>query len=200
MSEDFYTQTAQRRFAQIEADRAQALADLHQARATGDDYQSTDAVQRLADLDAAARNLADLHQRYAQSQNPPPPPEISRDERMAKPLDRMDWSDALELAKTSKYGQDLKPDDPNIIAGMREVRAPQSEGGIIMFDDNSKDLTATLAEMHRVARIKSNFSETDAKEKMRKWIKQDSRFDEFDAAKLADRVNECIQSGGNARP
>ena len=64
-----------------------------------------------------------------------------------------------------------------------------------MFDDNSKDLTATLAEMHRVARIKSNFSETDAKEKMRKWIKQDSRFGEFDAAKLADRVNECIQSG-----
>jgi len=30
---------------------------------------------------------------------------------------------------------------------------------------------------------------------MRKWIRNDNRFDAFEASKLADRVNECIQSG-----
>ena len=125
---DFYEDAARQRFAELEASRAQILADLHQAKASGDAYQAADAVQRLADLDAAARNLADLHDRYARSQNPPPPPEISRDERMAKPLDRMDWSDALELAKTSKYGQDLKPDDPNVRAGYAEVQRRRARG------------------------------------------------------------------------
>ena len=64
-----------------------------------------------------------------------------------------------------------------------------------MFDDNHKDMTAWLAEAERQARIKSNFSETDAQKKLTAWIKQDSRFSEFDATKLAERVVDCIGHG-----
>jgi hypothetical protein len=128
MADDFYTSAAQQRFAQIEADRAQALADLQQAKSGGDGYSAAEAVQRIADLDSAARNLVDLHQRYSQSQNPPPAPEATAEERHARPWDRMDATDMLNLARQSKYAKDMDFSDPNFQAGVREVQRRRARG------------------------------------------------------------------------
>jgi hypothetical protein len=125
---DFYTDSAQRRFAQIEADRAQALADLQQAKTSDDSFLAAESVQRIADLDAAARNLVDLHLRYSQSQNPPPAPEISKEQRAAKNWSEMSYDDALQLARTSKYASDLTHDDPHVRAGYAEVARRKARG------------------------------------------------------------------------
>jgi len=82
----------------------------------------------IADLDSAAKNLADLHSRYVQSQTPVAPPEISAEERHAKPWDKMNYDDALALARNSKYGKDLTHDDPNVAAGYRAVQARRQRG------------------------------------------------------------------------
>ena len=64
-----------------------------------------------------------------------------------------------------------------------------------MFDDNPKDLTAWLAEAERRSRIRTNFDQGEARKKLATWIRQDSRFGEFDASKLAERVVDCIGHG-----
>jgi hypothetical protein len=40
----------------------------------------------------------------------------------------MDWNDALELAKTSKYGKGLSWHDQNVQAGYREAVARRARG------------------------------------------------------------------------
>jgi len=128
MADDWYTETASRRFQQIEAERAQSLADLQQARVAGDNYLAQEAVQRIADLDSAAKNLADLHSRYVQSQTPVAPAEISAEERAAKPWDKMNYGPVRERRRNSKYGKDLTHDDPNVAAGYRAVQARRQRG------------------------------------------------------------------------
>jgi hypothetical protein len=116
-SDDFYTFSARQRLQQINAGRAQALADLEVAKA-GSDYDSAgQAVQQIANLDAEARNVVALHEQYVASQTPPAPVELTAEERAAKPWDRMDWDDALALARTSQFGKNLTHDDPNVRAG-----------------------------------------------------------------------------------
>jgi hypothetical protein len=72
-------------------------------------------------------------------------------------------------------------------------------GGIVennpMFDSNERDLCATLSEMHRRARDRSNYNSIEAERKLAEWIQQDRRLDPYDAARLAQRVNTCLQSG-----
>ena len=127
-TDDFYTSAAQQRFAELEASRAQSLANLQSAKATGDQYSASAAVQELANIDAEARNLAALHQQYQASQNPPPAPEASAEERHARPWDKMDGQDMLNLARGSKYAADLKPDDPHFRAGLAEVQRRRQRG------------------------------------------------------------------------
>jgi hypothetical protein len=64
-----------------------------------------------------------------------------------------------------------------------------------MFDHEQKDLAATLAQMERLAREKSNFNQTAAREKMAEWIAQDRRFDGLDPEKLVARVQDCRSRG-----
>jgi hypothetical protein len=86
-------------------------------------------VQTLADLEASKRNVLALHNQYVRSQQPPPaPPELTAEEKAAKPWDKMTWEDGLDLAKTSKYGRDLDHSDPNVQAGYREVAARRARG------------------------------------------------------------------------
>ncbi len=127
-SDDFYTSAAQQRFAELEASRAQSLANLQSAKATGDQYSASAAVQELANIDAEARNLAALHGQYQASLNPPPPPEASAEERHARPWDKMDLQDVVNLAKGSKYGASLSADDPNFRAGLAEVQRRRARG------------------------------------------------------------------------
>jgi hypothetical protein len=128
MSDDFYSGAARRRMEQIQAERAAALADLQAHRLNGDPDSAGQAVQTIADCDAAAANLQNLYARYQQSQTPPAQPELTPEERQARPVSRMDWSDAVELARTSRYGKDLKPNDANMVEGWREARRRSARG------------------------------------------------------------------------
>lgn len=62
-----------------------------------------EAVSRIAQLTAEQTNLRSLVEGYVQSQRPPRQPELSDEERAAKPWNRMDYSDVLEMTKQSKY-------------------------------------------------------------------------------------------------
>jgi hypothetical protein len=64
-----------------------------------------------------------------------------------------------------------------------------------MFSDDPRDIAATLSEMHRRARDKCNYNQLEAQQKLAEWIQQDRRLDSYDAARLAQRVNTCLQSG-----
>jgi hypothetical protein len=65
-----------------------------------------------------------------------------------------------------------------------------------MFELDEKDLSVTLREMERESRIRSNFDQGAARQKMAQWLSQDRRFDGFDKNRLVERVTECRQSGG----
>jgi hypothetical protein len=128
MTDDFYTHSARQRLAQIEATKAQALADLANAKATADYETAALSVQTIADLEAQKVNVINLHEQYMQSQTPPTPPELSTEERNAKPWNRMTPDDALALARTSKYAKKLDWDDANVQAGYREAMARRARG------------------------------------------------------------------------
>ena len=64
MADDFYVFSAKQRLQQINAGRAQALADLEQKAAS--DYEGAAAsVQQIANLDAEKNNLVALANQYA---------------------------------------------------------------------------------------------------------------------------------------
>lgn len=128
MSNDFYLSAAQARAAQLEAERAAALADLAAHRANGDTESAAASIQQLADIEAARANLSNLANGYVQSQNPPLEPELTQEERNAKPWNRMTPQDALELARTSKYGRNLDFNDPNVAAGWHEANRRRARG------------------------------------------------------------------------
>jgi hypothetical protein len=127
-SDDYYTFVARQQIQRLDANRAQCLADLAAARANADYETAGSAVSELADIEAKKQNIVALHQQYVASQTPVEPPELSAEERHAKPLEKMDWQDALDLARTSKYGKDLRHDDPAVIAGYAEVMKRRSRG------------------------------------------------------------------------
>src|SRR5262249_34131109 len=111
MADDFYSYSARQQLAQLDAERAEALADLARYKAANDPVMAATEIQRLADINAKQRNLVELHQQYEASQRPPQPQELTQEERLARPLEKMSAEDALELAKTSRYGKDLSFSD-----------------------------------------------------------------------------------------
>jgi hypothetical protein len=127
-ADDFYTYSARQRLAQIDAAKAQSLANLAQCKATADYENAAIEVQQIANCEAEKANLIALHDQYVASQTPPAQSELSAEERASKPLHRMDWNDALELAKTSKYGKGLSWHDQNVQAGYREAVARRARG------------------------------------------------------------------------
>jgi hypothetical protein len=128
MTDDFYSGAARRRMEQIQAEKAAAMADLQAHRLNADPDSAAQSVQTIADLDAAAANLENLYSRYVQSQTPPARPELTTEERAAKPWSKMDYSDVLEMAKGSRYGKNLNWNDPNMQAGYREVQRRKARG------------------------------------------------------------------------
>src|ERR1700686_2166366 len=96
-NDDFYVQSARQRLNQLEADKSQELANLAQYRANEDVQGAAESVQCIANLEAQKRNLLALHQDYIASQNPPAPPPQTREEWNAKPWNKMDYNDALEI-------------------------------------------------------------------------------------------------------
>jgi hypothetical protein len=125
---DFYRDSAERRLQQLTANRAATLADL-EAHKLNDDYDAAaECIQQIADLDAAKQNLVDLHQRYVAANTPPAPEQLSDEEKHAKPWNRMTPQDALDLAKTSRYGKSLDFNDPHVIAGWHEAHRRKARG------------------------------------------------------------------------
>ena len=57
-----------------------------------------------------------------------------------------------------------------------------------MWDKNERDLCATLSYMEQLARERSNFNQGEALEKLKGYMQQDRRLDEFDKNALASRV------------
>jgi aminopeptidase N len=127
-NEDFYVSASQARAAQLEAEKAAALADLSAHKANGDVESAAEAVQRIADIDAARQNLETLYRNYARSQQAPQQAEVSDEERAARPWERMTPDDGLALARTSKYGRDLNWSDPHVAAAWREVQRRKARG------------------------------------------------------------------------
>jgi hypothetical protein len=128
MSDDFYAQSARRRYEQLQAERAAALADLQAHKSNGDADAAAYSVQQVADTDAALANLQNLYSRYQQSQTPPAQPVVSAEERAARPADRMDWQDVVELARGSRYAKNIKPNDPALVAGWNEANRRRQRG------------------------------------------------------------------------
>ncbi|MGO8923930.1 MAG: hypothetical protein ACLQF4_13460 [Xanthobacteraceae bacterium] len=128
MADDFYLSAGQQRLAQIEAERTAALADLAAYKANGDRDSAAASIQQIANLDVELGNLNNLYSRYVQSQTPQQPPEPSPEERAARPIHRMDWSDVVEMTRRSKYAKNIRPDDPNLIAGWNEAMRRRSRG------------------------------------------------------------------------
>jgi hypothetical protein len=101
---DDYIEAGKRRVAVLEAARAAAVADIQAHRVNGDQESMAEAIQTVANLDADLANLNNLYSRYTQSQQPPPEP--SKEEREARPWNRMDWQDVVNLARQSKYARE----------------------------------------------------------------------------------------------
>ena len=64
-----------------------------------------------------------------------------------------------------------------------------------MFGTDPRDLVRTLSEMESLARQKTNFSQTEAKQKMVEWLAHDRRFDAYDAQRLIERVQLFKHNG-----
>ena len=90
---DFYAQAAATRANMIEAELAAAKADLMAHKANHDVESAAQSVQSIANLENEKSNLANLYHAYVQSQNPPPPPEISR-EKETRDL-RIEWTGTI---------------------------------------------------------------------------------------------------------
>lgn len=128
MAQDFYQQAALTRANQIEMELAAAKADLLVHRQNSDLESAGASVQQIANLEAERANLNSLYQGYVASQQPAPQREISPEERLARRPEHMDWSDVVELARTSRHAKDIKADDPNLVAGWREAMQRKSRG------------------------------------------------------------------------
>jgi hypothetical protein len=124
--DDWYIDIGRQRLAELNAGRAQALADLELAKSNGDHDSASTALQNIADIDAAQANLGRLYDQYVRSQQPPPEP--SKEERAARRISRMDWSDVVEMTRQSKYAKNIQPNDPNLIAGWQEAQRRRQRG------------------------------------------------------------------------
>ncbi len=110
--------------AALDAEKAARLADLEAHRLKGDLEAAAEAVQAIADNDVARQNLTALCNQYVTSQNPPQPPELTQEERNAKPWTKMDYGDVWEMAK-SKFGP---PDEKMFRAGIAETQRRRLRG------------------------------------------------------------------------
>jgi hypothetical protein len=123
MADDFYLRSGARQYQVLQAGRAAALADLESHKLNGDHDSAAETIQQIATIDTAMRDLNDLQNRYVQSQQPPPEP--SREERLAKPINKMTYADVYEMCKSgSKHGVD----DAAFVAGIHEAARRRARG------------------------------------------------------------------------
>ena len=123
-SDDYYTHLARQQIQRLDASKAQTLADLAAAKANSDYDSAGMAVQELADIEAKKQNIVALHDQYVRSQTPVEPPELTAEERHAKPWDKMDYADVWEMCQNSAHGVD----ENAFRSGMAEVARRRARG------------------------------------------------------------------------
>jgi hypothetical protein len=64
-----------------------------------------------------------------------------------------------------------------------------------MFGDDQRDKVATLAEMERLSRVRTNFDQISAQQVFKSYLDADRRFDGYDKDQLVQRVQECRSNG-----
>jgi hypothetical protein len=128
MSQDRNIAAAHYRAAEIDTQIAAANADLAAYNLNGDTASAATAVQQIATLSREREDLHRLYNQYVQSQQPVYAPQQTKEELQAKSWDKMDWNDALELARTSKYGSNLNWNDPHVRQGYAEVLRKRATG------------------------------------------------------------------------
>jgi hypothetical protein len=116
---------AEQQFKLIQAARARSEADLAEYRADRNTAGIAEELQTIANLDNSARNLSNLVERHARSQQPAAPVYQTDGEFMAKSPERMDYNDVYRIASKSKYGA---PDDAAFRAGIAEVNRRRARG------------------------------------------------------------------------
>src|SRR5262249_21728066 len=123
----FYLKAAKKQYEALRAARADLLSQLEAHRQAGDPISAAETVQGLANLAADEQNLTATVNQYVASQQPQPDLTTPA-ERAARPPERMDWNDVVELARTSKYAKDIQPNDPGLIAGYNEAMRRRAQG------------------------------------------------------------------------
>jgi hypothetical protein len=108
---------AEQQFKLIQAARARAEADLAEYRADRNTAGISEELQTIANLDSSARNLSNLVERHARSQQPAQPIPQTDQEWLSKAPEKMDYNDVARMVSKSKYGFD----DASFRAGIAEV-------------------------------------------------------------------------------
>jgi hypothetical protein len=127
MAKDKYWQASQNALRATDYELARVQSDLNSYVAAGDKESAAVAVSELANLARQRENITLLRQQYAASKQGPAP--LTDEERFHKPLEKMDYNDALALARTSRYGRNLTHNDPAVRSGYAEVARRRAAEG-----------------------------------------------------------------------
>jgi hypothetical protein len=113
----------------LEAKALELKAEYLRARNAGDINAKRNAMLEIAQLEGVRQGLASGYQQHVASKTPPPAPRPpSKEERAARPWDRMDATDALDMYRQSKYCKDSTWDDPHLREGWNEVVRRRARG------------------------------------------------------------------------
>lgn len=100
----------QYRYNQLVAAEMQVQANIAAASAQGDLDSMSENIQTLGNIRQEKRNLTELHNEHIASKTPRIPEPLNDQERLAKPVEKMDWSDAYNMSKKSH--SNLRYTDP----------------------------------------------------------------------------------------
>jgi hypothetical protein len=125
---DPYVKLARRQYQDLQAGISGAQADLEAFRQSGDKQSARAALQQIADLTAQQRNLSVLHDQCVASKTVPQQPAQSTEQWQHKPPEAMNYDDALQVFKTSKYGKDLDWQNKDVQAGYQEAMRRRQRG------------------------------------------------------------------------
>jgi len=100
---DFKNRVAYQAGKEFQARRAALYADLAAHENNEDEMSGSQTLQELAKLEVEERAAADIYQRHLASQQPRQPEYLTPEERQARPVHRMDWTDVVDLTRQSRY-------------------------------------------------------------------------------------------------
>ena len=126
---DFYQDAAQRRGKTLQYQLRNAEAALLEAESLGDTDAAANAIQEIADINAAGARLNDLHRQYT---NPPLPPQQTPEQWKSKPIEQMNYNDALEVVNYGKAPNDptrVTPEEYN--RGLAKLAWEKSRGNYV---------------------------------------------------------------------